>query len=70
MAYARRLQAVAPLSLGQDVNTLAQSVEAFLEAMAGTFTLPRDRILNFPESDACTELLEMHGPLKYVFPAF
>ena len=70
IAYARRLQAAACQSLRLDDNTLAWSVEAFLEAMAGAFTPPRDGILNFPESDAHTEPLEMHSPLKDVFPAF
>ena len=70
MAYAKRLQVVACQSLRLDANTLACSVEAFLEAMSGACTLPRDRILHFLESDACTKLLEMQGPLKDMFLAF
>ena len=70
MAYARRLQAVTCQSLRLDDNTLAQSMEAYLKAMVGAVTLLRDRILNFPESDTHTKLLEMHSPLKDMFPAF
>ena len=66
MAYARRLKVAAHQSLGLEASTLVYSVEAFLEAMSGAFILPRDRILHFLES----ELLEMQGPLKDVFPTF
>ena len=70
MAYTKRLQVVAHQSLGLDANTLAHLVVAFLEAMSGTFTLLRDGILHFPESDAHTKPLKMWGPLKDMFPAF
>ena len=70
MGYARRLQVVACQSLGLDANTLAHSVEAFLKAMSGAFTLLRDGILHFLESDAHTKPLEMQDPLKDVFPSF
>ena len=57
-------------SLRLDTNTLAHSVEAFLKAMLDVLTLLRDRILHFPESDACTKPLEMWGLLEDMFPAF
>ena len=70
MAYARRLQVVGCQSLGLDANTLAHSVEAFLEAMSGAFTLLRDGILHSLESDAHTKPLKMQSPLKDMFLAF
>ena len=70
MAYAQWLQVVACQSPGLDDHTLARSVEAFLEAMSGSFTLLRDGILNFQESDVHTEPLELQGPFKEILPAF
>ena len=70
MAYARRLQVVAYQSLRLDANTLAHSLVAFLEAMSGAFTILRDGILHFLESDAYAKPLEIQGPLKDVLLAF
>ena len=70
MAYAQWLQVAACWSLRLDDHTLAWSMEALLEAMSGSFTLLRDEILNFLESDAHTEPVELQGPFKEIFPAF
>ena len=69
MAYTRRLQIAAHQSLRLDTNTLVHSVEAFLEAMLGTFTLPSDGILHFPESDAHTQTTGNVGPLERYVPS-